>query len=353
MNTKKTIYVGLSGGVDSSVTALRLKQQGYNVVGVFIKTWQPDFLICNWEKERLDAMRVAAHLDIPFKTFDAVDAYKNEVADYMICEYKDGRTPNPDVMCNQYVKFGVFLDFALKEGADAIATGHYAQIQKRNDEYILMRGKDTSKDQSYFLWTLNQEQLEHTLFPVGNTSKYDIRKEAERAGLKTFKKADSQGICFLGQVNIKEFLSHYIKTSEGYILNEAGIVVGKHDGALFYTTGQRHGFKIKTYRNKSTAHYVIARDLDKNTITVSEKAPVSENLKLSLSNINIITDWKSKNLNAQIRYRQKPFGVEINEVTDDGRAMLNVLEGIDTPSLGQSCVIYTGDECLGGGIISL
>jgi len=172
---KETVFVGLSGGVDSSVAALRLIEKGYRVVGVFIKTWQPDFIICNWEKERLDAMRVAASLDIPFLTFNATEAYKNDVADYMIAEYVRGRTPNPDVMCNKQVKFGAFLDFALKEGADKVATGHYARVEKEGGRHILKRGIDKTKDQSYFLWTLTEKQLAKILFPVGDTAKEESK----------------------------------------------------------------------------------------------------------------------------------------------------------------------------------
>ena len=188
MIDQPTVFVGLSGGVDSSVAAARLIDQGYNVVGVFIKVWHPDWMVCNWEQERLDAMRVAAHLDIPFLTCDAEQAYKNDVADYFIAEYQAGRTPNPDVMCNQHVKFGRFLDFATEKGADYIATGHYAQ----KIDNKLHRGVDTGKDQTYFLWTLSKERLGKSLFPVGDTPKEGIRKEAEQRGIPVATKKDSQ-----------------------------------------------------------------------------------------------------------------------------------------------------------------
>nr|MCU0678573.1 tRNA 2-thiouridine(34) synthase MnmA [Candidatus Paceibacterota bacterium] len=191
----KTVFVGLSGGVDSSVAALRLKNQGHNVVGVFIKVWHPDWLVCNWEQERLDAMRVAAHLGIPFLTCDAEAAYRDEVATYFIESYKAGLTPNPDVLCNEKVKFGAFLRFALEKGADYVATGHYAQKGSGDEgETELWRGIDTSKDQSYFLWSLSREQLSRVLFPVGDTNKIDLRKEAEAALLPTAQKKDSQGV---------------------------------------------------------------------------------------------------------------------------------------------------------------
>ncbi|MBI3888790.1 tRNA 2-thiouridine(34) synthase MnmA [Candidatus Nomurabacteria bacterium] len=260
---KKTVFVGLSGGVDSAVSVALLKKSGYEVVGVFIKTWHPDFLVCNEEEERLDAMRVAAFLDIPFFTFDLVDVYKKEVADYMIREYKAGRTPNPDVMCNKEVKFGAFLKKALAMGADYVATGHYAKafstqnfeggrfrpkggVMPRNSapKTLLVKGVDPSKDQAYFLWTLRQEQLKKIIFPVGNLEKTEVRKLAKKFNLPVAEKKDSQGICFLGAVDLKEFLKHYIKSKKGKVLNENGEEIGYHDGAVFYTLGERHGFTI-------------------------------------------------------------------------------------------------------------
>ncbi len=216
---KLTIFVGLSGGVDSSVAAKRLVEAGHTVIGVFIKTWHPAFLACTEESDRLDAMRVAAHLNIPFLTFDAVEAYKSTVADYMIREYAEGRTPNPDVMCNKNVKFGAFLDWALKQGADAVATGHYARIEVREGVPVLLRGKDPDKDQSYFLWSLSHEKLSRIIFPLGESMKHNVRKEAEGAGIPVFDKRDSQGICFLGDVDIKGFLSHYIPLQKGNVLD--------------------------------------------------------------------------------------------------------------------------------------
>ena len=272
LNTKEKVFVGLSGGVDSSVAALRLLKDGYDVVGVFIKTWQPDFIQCDWGKERLDAMRVAAHLEIPFLTCDAEGAYKQSVADYMIDEYRKGRTPNPDVMCNKYVKFETFLKFALEHGADKIATGHYAQVKEIDGIYHLYRGNDINKDQSYFLWTLNQKQLKHTLFPVGNSDKSIVRKEAENFGLPTAKKQDSQGVCFLGDIDIQEFLKHFIETKKGVVLDKDGNAIGEHDGVIFYTLGQRHGFRTYKKTDSSTPMFVIQRDIKENTLTVSNTA---------------------------------------------------------------------------------
>ncbi len=349
--TGETVFIGLSGGVDSSVTAKRLIERGYHVVGVFIKTWQPDFIYCNWEAERLDAMRVAAHLGIPFLTCDAVESYKKEVADYMIHEYTLGRTPNPDVMCNRYVKFGTFLEFAKAHGAPKVATGHYAQVREGDGIYTLHRGVDGEKDQSYFLWTLSQEQLARTFFPVGDTTKPDIRKEAECHALPTHAKQDSQGICFLGQIDIKEFLSHYVAVERGDVLNESGDVIGTHTGALFYTIGQRQGFTVTTREVDSVPHYVIRKDMKRNTITVSARHPEVGTQKIQLCDVNLIGATYEDISEAQFRYRQKPFRVRVERL-ENGHVMLTVLDKhIDMPGVGQSCVFYRGDQCLGGGII--
>lgn len=351
VGTKKKIFVGLSGGVDSSVASLRLQREGHEVVGVFIKVWHPDFLICDWEEERLDAMRVAARLGIPFVTFDAEAVYKKEVADYMIEEYKRGRTPNPDVMCNRHVKFGAFLEFAREHGADAIATGHYARVRENDGHCHLLRGRDTAKDQSYFLWTLKQEELRYVLFPLGDSRKSDVRREAARAGLLTAKKHDSQGICFLGKIDLKEFLSHYVDTEPGDVLDEKGIVIGQHDGALFYTIGQRHGFTITAGEEERTPRYVISKDVEKNTITVSEHPPRRTKGDIAIDALNEIQDFDMHSeIEAQFRYRQQPFKVRLTK-QDDVHATVEVLEEIETPSVGQSAVFYDGDECLGGGII--
>ena len=236
----RKVYIGMSGGVDSSVSAALLKKAGYDVTGVFIKVWQPDWINCTWKEDRMDAMRVAALLDIPFITLDLEKEYKEEVVDYMISEYRAGRTPNPDVMCNRYVKFGGFYDWAMKQGADYVATGHYAQVIDGK----LIAGNDKNKDQTYFLWTLNKEQLSKTIFPVGNIEKPEVRKLAKKFNLPNAEKKDSQGLCFIGKIDIKEFLSHYIDSKRGNVLNIEGEVIGEHDGSFFFTIGERHGFNI-------------------------------------------------------------------------------------------------------------
>lgn len=350
----KTVFVGLSGGVDSSVAALRLKQQGFNVVGVFIKVWHPDFLKCNWEAERLDAMRVAAYLDIPFLTCDAEAIYKKEVGDYFVSEYIAGNTPNPDVLCNQHVKFGAFLDFAQKHGADFVATGHYARVEKGSGKKIqLLRGMDKSKDQSYFLWSLTQAQLQHVLFPVGDSLKEKVRKEAEEAGLPTAAKKDSQGICFLGAVDIPEFLRHFTELKTGAVLSESGTRIGTHSGAIVYTLGQRHGFIIDSNTTGETPHYVIQKDVEKNTITVSKRPPqIAKSEVIRLRQVNwFVTPKPGDVLDAQFRYRQKPFRISLKSLDND-HCEVELKEAIERPARGQSFVIYDGEQCLGGGIIN-
>lgn len=351
--TAPKVFVGLSGGVDSSVAALRLKKRGFDVVGVFIKVWQPDFLECDSEKDRLEAMRAAAHLGIPFLTLDAAEEYKKDVGDYFINEYLKGRTPNPDVMCNRYVKFGVFWKFAKAHGADFIATGHYAQVLSEGTSYKLLQGKDPAKDQSYFLWTLTEEDLSHTLFPVGDSLKEEIRKEAAEAGLLNADRKDSQGICFLGHVDIPDFLAHFVDLKEGNVLDKSGEIIGTHRGALVYTLGQRQGFQIKVSGGMTTPHYVIAKDLDENTITVDTTPPiVNENTAIKLENVNWLGNKTTTKmiLGARFRYRQKPVKVELQKTTEQWCVI--PLEDTSLPDSGQSVVFYRDDELLGGGVVA-
>jgi len=354
MSKKQTVFVGLSGGVDSSVAALRLLKQGYRVVGVFIKVWHPDFLVCNWEQERLDAMRVAAKLGIPFLTCDATTTYRDAVATYFIENYRAGRTPNPDVMCNKEVKFGVFMDFALSHGADFVATGHYAQNKFEDGRFKLCRGFDTNKDQSYFLWTLNQEQLTQILFPVGDSTKDVIRHEAKQAGMITAGKRDSQGICFLGHIDIPDFLSHYIDLRPGHVLDKDGNLVGEHRGVFVYTIGQRHGFTLNSVDTNRIPHYVINKNIEENKLVVSTTKPsllIADTL--NLSNVQLSNSLQvSESVLAQSRYRQTPFPVTIFEVENNNTVKLTVEEQTEAVAIGQSCVLYRGEVCLGGGTIS-
>lgn len=348
------VFVGLSGGVDSAVAAARLVDAGHQVVGVFIKVWHPEWLVCNWEQERLDAMRVAATLRIPFLTCDAEAAYRDEVAAYFIREYTAGRTPNPDVMCNRAVKFGAFLQFARERGADAIATGHYARKGDTPDGPQLLRGIDASKDQSYFLWSLTREQLGSALFPIGDTPKSHIRAEAERRGLPVAEKRDSQGICFLGHIDIKTFLSHYTTLTSGTVLSESGDVIGSHESALIYTLGQRHGFSITGSGPDSVPHYVIGKDVANNTITVSPHPPVmATRSTLTLTDVVVRSPLAvGATLTAETRYHQRePLTVTISAQTHKSLTLTTEAAG-EAVSAGQSCVLYQGDTCIGGGIIA-
>ncbi len=351
MNT--TVFVGLSGGVDSSVTAALLKQQGYKVVGVFIRTWQPDFIECSFREDRLDAMRVAAFLDIPFLECDAEAIYKEKVAEYMIEEYKAGRTPNPDVMCNREIKFGVFWDFAKKHGADFVATGHYAQIKNGK----LLKANDPSKDQAYFLYRLTEKDLEHILFPIGHLHKTDVRKLAEKFGLPNAVKKDSQGVCMLGDLDLKQFLEHYISSKRGDVLNENGEVVGYHDGVLFLTLGERHGFTITQKTPNDERYYIVAKDIEKNTVTVSNKKESHEVHSTILTNYRIEkcswvtqTPEVGKKYTAQIRYHGELLLCEVKQIEND-KAVI-AFEKSTTVASGQSIVLYDNTICLGGGIVS-
>lgn len=374
----RRVFVGMSGGVDSSVSAALLKDQGYDVTGVFLKVWSPDWLPCTWKEERRDAMRVAAALDIPFITIDLEQEYKKGVVDYMLDEYKKGRTPNPDVMCNKEVKFGHFLKKALAMGADFIATGHYARIAPSpgkekglGDEAVLLEGADKTKDQSYFLWTLGQHELSHTLFPVGHLQKSEVRARAKKYKLPTADKKDSQGICFIGKVDMKEFLSHYIDSKPGDVVNEQGEKIGTHEGAVFYTIGQRHGFEITQKSPTDTPWYVVAKDIEKNILVVSTKNHQGDHTQavqeVSLSNIHIISKTESlpAQLEARIRYRQQKQIIRIeypllsktrdfpllNQKGDQGGIRIHFSKPQDGVSIGQSLVFYDGEKCLGGGII--
>lgn len=322
------------------------------MVGVFIKVWHPDWLKCNWEQERLDAMRVAAKLGIPFLTCDAEEAYRQGVADYFISEYQAGHTPNPDVMCNQQVKFGRFLEFALENGAERIATGHYARIDTHEDKLRLLRGLDANKDQSYFLWTLTDYQLQHILFPVGDTPKSVIREEAHAAGLPTAAKDDSQGICFLGHIDMYEFLRHYTTLTPGPVKDTSGKIVGEHKGALIYTLGQRHGFSITTVTPERAKHYVVEKDIETNTIVVDASPPkLRSSDTLTIENLVLREELSvGDECQAQTRYRQQPFAVTVSAVTSES-IELTPTDSTERPAAGQSCVLYRGDVCIGGGII--
>ena len=361
----------MSGGVDSSVSAAILKRDGYDVTGVFIKTWSPDFLPCAWQEERRDAMRVAAKLKIPLLTLDLGKEYKEQVVDYMIAEYRTGRVPNPDVMCNKVIKFGSFFDFAMNPPAggraDFVATGHYAGIRIKpallahghegefadRTGFILTKSSDKDKDQTYFLWTLKQRELSKTLFPIGHLLKSEVRKLAKKFGLPNAEKKDSQGLCFMGKINVKDFLKHYIKESPGLVLNERGEKIGRHKGANFFTIGERHSFVVDKKTSNDRPYYVMDKDLKKNTLIVSNKkngGGISRE-EIEVKDVN----WNhgvepnlSKKYSARIRYRQELQVCRICKINKTYRIKFE--EGqIAAP--GQSAVFYDNDVCLGGGII--
>ncbi len=353
MNKKQTIAVGISGGVDSSVAAYLLKEAGYDVIGIFVKTWSPEWLPCTWVDEKRDAMRVCAALDIPFHFLDASDAYKEGVADYMIKEYARGRTPNPDVLCNRVIKFGAMWHYAQKLGATAIATGHYAQVKNQNNQATLWRGIDTAKDQSYFLWMVTPEELAYTLFPIGALPKSEVRAIAKRAGLMTAEKKDSQGVCFLGDIDMRDFLSHYITQVPGAVVDTSGKVIGRHDGVWFYTLGERHGFEITEKNPNRPIYYVVGKSLDTNELVVSDSPhtiEAKEQQRIVLRDVVVHQNIAPHDTCvAQIRYHGELLDVVI-ESYDHHRIEL-LLRYTQVVAPGQSIVLYKGDMVIAGGVI--
>lgn len=343
----KQVYVGMSGGVDSSVTAALLKEQGYAVTGVYMKNWTQDFpgFECPWKQDYQDAKRVAVQLDIPFKVFDFQKQYKQKVVDYMIKEYQAGRTPNPDIMCNQEVKFKLFLEAALEDGADLIATGHYARVKDGQ----LFVGKDKNKDQSYFLYRISEKALHKTLMPIGDYHKPEVRQLADKFGLATAKKPDSQGICFVGEVGIRQFLENYVKTKPGDIIDQHGKVIGQHDGAIFYTVGQRHGLNV----GGGLPYYVTAKDMKKNEVYVTTDL---NDTKLWHKQFVIIDPhWINhppinRPLQVRTRYRGPLITCSIEKHIRGW--LISAKDEIRALAPGQSAVIYSRGQVLGGGIIT-
>lgn len=341
----KKVYVGMSGGVDSSVTAALLKEQGYDVTGVYMKNWSQDIpgFVCPWKEDYQDAKRVAVQLGIDFKVYDFEKEYRQKVVDYMVAEYRAGRTPNPDIMCNQEVKYKIFLETALEDGADMIATGHYARIKDGQ----LFTGLDPKKDQSYFLYRVTEEALKKSLMPIGEMEKPEVRKIAKKLDLATADKKDSQGICFVGKVGIKEFLLNEIGPQpHGPIVDQTGKVIGEHDGALFYTIGQRHGLDI----GGGLPYYVVKKDMKGNTLHVTTKLDDKElwSKDLKLEDIHWINKppKKGQKLKARLRYR----GPLIDCQNHDN--MLTLDQEQRGLASGQSAVLYDGDLVLGGGILA-
>lgn len=373
----KTVYVGMSGGVDSSVAALLLVQQGYHVVGVYMKNWSEDLpgMKCPWAEDLADAKRVAVKLGIDLLVWDFEKEYREKVVEYMLAEFRAGNTPNPDIMCNQEIKFKLFYEKAMEAGADFIATGHYARIFRAGPaaRVALARAVDENKDQTYFLYRISQEALEHTLFPIGEMEKPEVKKLAEKHGLHNAYKKESMGVCFVGEVGMKDFLKEYIEVEPGEIREiESDQVLGYHEGAVFYTIGQRHGL----YLASDLPYYVVKKDIKNNIVYVSKNLDNRElwTKELRLKDIMIragdglgrdpgellrgvspergATGGKSPagpartTLSVRIRHRAPLVPAKFTGET------LRFEQEIKRPASGQSAVFYDGKICLGGGIIT-
>ncbi len=356
--SKKTVVIGMSGGVDSSVAAILLKEQGYHVIGLFMRNWDSsinnDYLgnpninkneICPQEQDYNDALKVCQKIGIELHRIDFVKEYWDYVFQYFLDELKKGRTPNPDIMCNKYIKFNYFVKEAKKLGANYIATGHYAKIE---GEY-LKRSKDTNKDQTYFLSQVSKKQLKNVLFPLGDIEKKDVRKIALQHDLITATKKDSTGICFIGERNFKKFLENYLPNIPGDIINiETEKKVGNHIGLMYYTIGQRKGLNIGGTQEKL---FVVGKNLQKNVLYVceGENNPYLYSTSCIVEEINFNCDLRPKNATAKFRYRQEDHKVII-EYLKDGNLLVKY-DKIKSVTPGQACVLYLNDICLGGGIV--
>ena len=356
------VIVGLSGGVDSAVALINLKEQGYNVEAMYMRNWDsavnndilgnPDLLddVCPQEKDYQDALKVAEKLGIKLHRIDFVEEYWNNVFSYFLNEYRHNRTPNPEVLCNKEIKFKAFLEKALELGADYIAMGHYARVI-HSDKHYLLRGKDSNKDQTYFLCQVNSYQLSKAIFPIGDMEKPDVRRKAEAYGLEVATKKDSTGVCFIGERNFKEFLKNYLPAQPGDIVDTNGNVVGRHEGIMYYTIGQRHGLGIG---GPGEAWFVCGKDVQKNHLIVGQGSQ-TELLyanRVIVTNLNIINAplVDNGNLTAKFRYRQADVKINIKWLSED-KLEITTTEPTKAITPGQFAVIYDGEYCLGGGII--
>ena len=357
--TETTVLVGLSGGVDSSVTALLLRQQGYRVHGMFMKNWvdvHGDGQ-CPIAEDLEDARAVSESLGIPFHSINFAPEYWDRVFSHFLAEHRAGRTPNPDILCNREVKFDLFLNKALEMGADFMATGHYARIEQRGGYYRLLKGVDPNKDQSYFLYTLGQEQLARSLFPLGGLHKEHVRRLAAEAGLRTHAKKDSTGICFIGERNFADFLSHYLPPSPGPIETPEGRCVGEHQGLMYYTLGQRKGLHIGGRKDsEELPWFVVGKKVAENVLVVAQghDHPLLHSQRLTAVDLS----WTRGHMprlplrcKAKTRYRQPEQPCTLEELDAQGRLKVCFEQPQRAMTPGQSVVFYRDDECLGGGVI--
>ena len=336
------VFLGMSGGVDSAVSAYLLQQQGHEVIGVYMKNWSKNLpgMKCPWAEDLADAKRVAVKLGIDFRVFDFEKEYKQKVVDYMLKEYQKGNTPNPDIMCNQEIKFKLFADTAFEQGAEMIATGHYA----RTDGKALLKARDDNKDQTYFLYRISENIIPKVIFPVGDMTKPEVKALAEKIGLSVAHKPESMGVCFVGDANMRDFLAEFVETKPGDIIDiDTGAKLGVHDGAIFYTLGQRHGLDIGI----GLPHYVVKKDMEKNIVYVSQNL---NSLKLwanqvKLKDVILRHGDDGRHIQARIRHRAPLVDADYQD------GVLTFTEEQKSLTPGQSIVFYRGDICLGGGII--
>ncbi len=358
--TKSKVFVALSGGVDSSIAAALLKQHGFRVVGVYMKCWtanDPLYKGCTWIDDERSARLAASHLKIPFYTWNFIKEYREKIVEYLLDGYKNGRTPNPDVLCNREIKFGLFYEKARKLGADFVATGHYARIgicknslsfSGRN--FCILQGVDKNKDQSYFLASIKKEVLPHVLFPVGNYTKLQVRELAKKLGLPNASRMQSKGICFIGKVDFNDFLKKYIPSRPGEIVDRKGKVLGRHEGLFFYTIGQRKGIRLS-----GGPWYVAKKDFEKNQLVVSRDENDLQGKDILVRDINWFAEPSSKDplqVDVKIRYRTKSVPCTLFP-TDESRKTYKLVfqEPQRAPTPGQFAVFYKGEEMLGGGVI--
>ncbi|AUX11747.1 tRNA 2-thiouridine(34) synthase MnmA [Latilactobacillus sakei] len=354
------VVVGMSGGVDSSVTALLLKQQGYDVIGVFMKNWDDtdENGVCTATEDYEDVAKVASKIGIPYYSVNFEKEYWDRVFEYFLDEYKHGRTPNPDVMCNKEVKFKAFLDYAMELDADFIAMGHYAQIERdENGIAHMLRGGDSNKDQTYFLSALSQDQLQKSMFPIGHMQKSEVRRLAEEAGLATAKKKDSTGICFIGERNFKQFLGEYLPAQPGKMMTVDGLEKGTHDGLMYYTIGQRSGLGIGGGGESNDPWFVVGKDLEQNILYVGQgyhnELLYADQLDASkMTWITPIDHGTDFHCTAKFRYRQQDVGVTVH-MTSETTATVVFDAPVRAITPGQAVVFYDGAECLGGGTIDV